>query len=90
MEWYSTAQGGYNNTQYQYAPPPSAHTAHTYASFDDEPPLLEGKANVGGSSKHQQLVSSVMGCQDGASRGTEGCSTVPHAAAVYHVGSIES
>lgn len=43
MEWYSTAPGGYNSSQYQYAPPPQAHnTANAYASFDDEPPLLEG------------------------------------------------
>lgn len=43
MEWYSQAPGSYSNNQYQYAPPPMAqHTATAYASFEDEPPLLEG------------------------------------------------
>lgn len=45
MEWYSTAPGAYNSNQSQYyAPPPTAHnTANAYASFEEEPPLLEGK-----------------------------------------------
>lgn len=51
MEWYSSPQmaGGppaYNSSQYQYAPPPQAHTSTAYASFEDEPPLLEGMGSV--------------------------------------------
>lgn len=43
MEWYSTAPGGYNSAQYAYAPPPmQSHAPNAYASFEEEPPLLEG------------------------------------------------
>jgi hypothetical protein len=50
MEWYSSpgGPGGYNSggtSGYQYAPPPAAHAsaaAGAYASFEEEPPLLEG------------------------------------------------
>jgi hypothetical protein len=59
MEWYSTAPGGYNSNQYQYAPPPQAHhTANAYASFEEEPPLLEGAITF--SKEHQKQHSPVL------------------------------
>jgi hypothetical protein len=43
VEWYSGGAGTYNPSSYQYAPPPAAAASAYSNSFEDEPPLLEGR-----------------------------------------------
>jgi hypothetical protein len=48
VEWYSGPSSGYGGGGgggygTAYAPPPPQHAASAYASFDEEPPLLEGE-----------------------------------------------
>ena len=47
VEWYSAGTGGYDpRVDYSYSAGPSSTAA--YATFDDEPPLLEGDSRAPG------------------------------------------